>query len=153
MATFRRGAFQTLNFTVGLDGEVFGLSLRKPSTPEILTLTAALGAFRRSIKGAEVDRSAYEALLGAICEQVASVSDLIDEAGAPVVWSALADEERSQLLGELYFKDVMDIANKVVAVNRLGAEEKKASAPMSAPSSEETAAAALDAPPESMSPA
>lgn len=153
MATFHRRAPKTLTATVHLDGEPFALYLRKPSTPELLALTAALAAFRRSIKGADVGRDAYELLLDELADQVARVDGLLDEDGAPVDWAALTVEDRAALLGELNFKEVMDLTNMLATSGRLGVEEKKASEPTPPRSSEAPAADALAAPAASMPPA
>lgn len=116
---------------VQLDGETFGVELRKLNITEILTVEREGRAVMAAISanGGLLSPEAHTDLVETVCPLIVSISGLKDEDGAELSWAALGEEGQHDLIASIAVDSLTELFKRSSEVGRLKEEEKKGSSP------------------------
>lgn len=130
--------------------ETIHVQLRRPTTPQAISLTATVGEIARKIdpRKDSFDPGSYARCAISLLEFVHSVDGLLDEDNTPVLWQELTPAEREDLMCALPVDAVLDMANSLISAGRLDIGKKKPSTPTSPTSTPSASAAAPSVPEE-----
>lgn len=125
--------------------ETIVVQLRRPTTPQAISLTATVGEIARKIdpRKDSFDPGSYARCAISLLEFVHSVDGLLDEDDQLVSWEGMTQAEREDLMCALPVDAVLDMANSLISAGRLDIGKKKPSTPTSPTS---TPSASADAP-------
>jgi hypothetical protein len=127
MAKFHLNSKPSDRFVLHLEDEQFEVEVAKLSITNLLALEREGREILKLISedGQSLGPQAHMRLVSALASVIVQAHDLVDEAGTPINWHTLTDEQRREILAFVRVEDLFELFQRVGEVGRLKAHEKK----------------------------